>query len=51
LLGGISLATIKELEAAGVLIPKRLDPRRVNGQVFYTDANIRAVAGADEGAP
>jgi hypothetical protein len=49
LLGGISLAKLKELEAAGVLIPKRLDPRAANGQVFYTHRNVHAVASDDDG--
>jgi hypothetical protein len=48
LLGGISIATMQRLEAAGRLRPKRLDPSKTGiGQVFYTRANLLELVGEE----
>jgi hypothetical protein len=41
ILGGVSIATLKRLEKAGVLKPIRLNKRSPTAQVFYTGVNLR----------
>jgi hypothetical protein len=42
LLGGITVATVRQLEREGRLTPIRLTGRKT-GQVFFTDENVRAL--------
>ena len=48
LLGGVSSAMLKRLEAAGELTAVRLNKRSPVGQVFYRRAQVLALAQADE---
>jgi hypothetical protein len=48
MLGGVSIATIKRLEQAGVLRGKRLNGRSPTAQVFYAYQNVVAIAQPDE---
>ena len=43
-LGGVSLKTLKQLEADGVLKPVRLNRHRPTGQVIYAYSNLMEVA-------
>jgi len=50
ILGDVSHAKLKDLEAKGILRPVRLDPHCPTGQVFYTGDNLQQIArGGDEG--
>jgi hypothetical protein len=44
LLGGVDVSTIRRLEKAGLLTPIRLNKRSATGQVFYSYAEVVALA-------
>jgi hypothetical protein len=44
LLGNVSIATLKRLEADGQLTPIRLNKRSPVAQVFYRSSQVRALA-------
>jgi hypothetical protein len=47
-LGGISVASMKRLEAEGILEPIRLNKHSPSAQVFYRHSNLVKVAQRDE---
>jgi hypothetical protein len=48
ILGGVSTATIKRLEQAGLLHGKRLNSRSPTGQIFYLYDEVAGLAQAEE---
>jgi len=48
-LGGISVPTMKRLEAEGILIPVRLNKHSASSQVFYRHSNLVRVQRGEEG--
>jgi hypothetical protein len=48
-LGGISVASMKRMEAEGILKPVRLNKRSATSQVFYTHDNLMKVITRAEG--
>jgi len=49
MLGGVDVSTVRRLEKAGILVPKRLNRRSPTAQVFYAYENVVAAAQGEGG--